>query len=178
MKEKIDLISQPKKSFWKLSIPIIAFCLFDAIYSIVDMMWVSRINIDAFYAMGVSIPFVTFIFSLGDSIGQGTNSIMSRFIGSGDYESSYNALIHGLIACNIIWFIIAFCFLFANGILFYSDEANSYILIFDYLVPIIMFGYLFIFNFIVQEFSGFFKTGMNCTFSGLVSIFFFLWMGW
>lgn len=131
MKEKIDLISQPKKSFWKLSIPIIAFCLFDAIYSIVDMMWVSRININAFYAMGVSIPFVTFVFSLGDSIGQGTNSIMSRFIGSGDYESSYNALIHGLIACNIIWFIIAFCFLFANGILFYSDEANSYILIFD-----------------------------------------------
>ena len=151
MKEKIDLISQPKKSFWKLSIPIIAFCLFDAIYSIVDMMWVSRINIDAFYAMGVSIPFVTFVFSLGDSIGQGTNSIMSRFIGSGDYESSYNALIHGLIACNIIWFIIAFCFLFANGILFYSDEANSYILIFDYLVPIIMFGYLFIFNNLFSE---------------------------
>uniref|UniRef100_UPI00386EF8DE hypothetical protein n=1 Tax=Methanobrevibacter sp. TaxID=66852 RepID=UPI00386EF8DE len=28
------------------------------------------------------------------------------------------------------------------------------------------------FNFIVQEFSGFFKPGMNCTFSGLVSIFF------
>ena len=151
MKEKIDLISQPKKSFWKLSIPIIAFCLFDAIYSIVDMMWVSRINIDAFYAMGVSIPFVTFIFSLGDSIGQGTNSIMSRFIGSGDYESSYNALIHGLIACNIIWFIIAFCFLFANGILFYSDEVNSYILIFDYIVPIIMFGYLFIFNNLFSE---------------------------
>ena len=34
------------------------------------------------------------------------------------------------------------------------------------------------FNFIVQEFSGFFKPGMNCTFSGLVSIFFFMWMGW
>ena len=33
-----------------------------------------------------------------------------------------------------------------------------------------------IFNFIVQEFSGFFKPGMNCTFSGLVSIFFLC--GW
>ena len=32
------------------------------------------------------------------------------------------------------------------------------------------------FNFIVQEFSGFFKPGMNCTFSGLVSIFFLC--GW
>ena len=36
--------------------------------------------------------------------------------------------------------------------------------------------YITCFNFIVQEFSGFFKPGMNCTFSGLVSIFFLC--GW
>ena len=35
---------------------------------------------------------------------------------------------------------------------------------------------IMMFNFIVQEFSGFFKPGMNCTFSGLVSIFFLC--GW
>ena len=34
-------------------------------------------------------------FSFGDSIGQGTNSMMSRFLGTGDYESAYNTLIHG-----------------------------------------------------------------------------------
>ena len=38
MNEKIDLVSQPKKSFWKLSIPIIAFCIFDSIYGIVDII--------------------------------------------------------------------------------------------------------------------------------------------
>lgn len=32
MNEKIDMVSLPKKSFWHLSIPIIAFCIFDAIY--------------------------------------------------------------------------------------------------------------------------------------------------
>lgn len=151
MKEKIDLVSLPKKSFWKLSLPIIAFCIFDAIYGIVDMLWVSKISMEAFYAMGMSIPFVTFIFSVGDSIGQGTNSIMSRFIGSGDYESSYNALIHGLVACNVAWFIIVLCFLFANGVLFYIKSEDSHIMIFDYLVPIIIFAYLFIFNNLFSE---------------------------
>ncbi len=34
MNKEIDLVSLPKKSFWKLSIPITAFCLFDAIYGI------------------------------------------------------------------------------------------------------------------------------------------------
>lgn len=33
MNEKIDMVSLPKKSFWHLSMPIIAFCIFDAIYA-------------------------------------------------------------------------------------------------------------------------------------------------
>ncbi len=144
MNEKIDLVSLPKESFWKLSIPIIGFCIFDAIYGIVDMVWVSKISVEAFFALGVSIPFVSLIFSFGDSIGQGTNSIMSRFIGSGDYESAYNSLLHGVILSNIIWIAIVFCLLFAEGILFYLDKSDSYILVFDYLAPIVIFAYIFI----------------------------------
>jgi len=109
------------------------------------------IGVEAFFAMGVSIPIVSLIFSFGDSIGQGTNSKMSRFIGSGDYESAYNALIHGMILSNIIWFVIVLCLLFANGILFYLNKSDSYILIFDYLVPIVVFAYIFIFNNLFSE---------------------------
>lgn len=144
MNEKIDLVSLPKESFWKLSIPIIGFCIFDAIYGIVDMVWVSKISVEAFFALGVSIPFVSLIFSFGDSIGQGTNSIMSRFIGSGDYESAYNSLIHGVILSNIIWAAVVLCLLFAEGILFYLNKADTYILVFDYMVPIVVFAYIFI----------------------------------
>ena len=146
MNRKIDLVSLPKKSFWKLSIPIIAFCIFDALYGIVDMVWISQISVEATFAIGVSIPIVSLIFSFGDSIGQGTNSIMSRFIGSGDYESAYNALIHGMLFANIVWVLVIACIFLANGILYYLDQADSYVMIFDYLVPIAIFAYLFIFD--------------------------------
>ena len=139
------MISQPKNAFWKLSIPIIVFCLFDSIYSIVDLLWVSQISVKAFFAMSVSIPIVTLIFWFGDSIGQWINSIMSRFIGSDDYENAYNALIHGLIIANLVWICIVICAFFAQGILFYVDPSESYILIFDYLLPIVVFAYIFIF---------------------------------
>ena len=145
MNEKIDLVSLPKKSFWKLSIPIIAFCIFDAVYGIVDMLWISQISVEATFALGISIPIVSLIFALGDSIGQGTNSIMSRFIGSGDYESAYNSLIHGMIASNIIWVLMILCLLFTQGMLYYLNRMNSYIMVFEYLVPIVIFAYLFIF---------------------------------
>ena len=145
MNERIDMVSLPKKSFWQLSIPIIAFCIFDAIYGIVDMAWISQISVHASFAVGVSIPFVSLIFSFGDSIGQGANSLMSRFMGIDDYESAYNTLIHGIILTNIIWIFIVICALFAQGILYSVDQADSYILIWDYLIPIIAFAYIFMF---------------------------------
>ncbi|WP_296894081.1 MATE family efflux transporter [uncultured Methanobrevibacter sp.] len=104
-----------------------------------------------FFAIGVSIPITTLIFSLGDSLGQGTNSIMSRFIGSGDYESSYNALIHGIILANILWVGVVICMIFAHGILFHFNSLDSYILTFDYLMPIAIFTYIFIFNNLLAE---------------------------
>ncbi|WP_407462207.1 MATE family efflux transporter, partial [Methanobrevibacter sp.] len=151
MNKEIDLVSVPKKSFWKLSIPIIAFCLFDAIYGIVDMLWVSRISVEAFYAIGVSIPITSLIFSFGDSIGQGTNSMMSRFLGTGDYESAYNTLIHGMIISNLIWVLLVLCLLFAQGILYRLDSGDSYVLIFDYLVPMVVFAYIFMLNNLFSE---------------------------
>ena len=145
MNEKIDLVSQPKKSFWKLSIPIIAFCIFDSIYGIVDMAWITQINIHASFAVGISIPFVSLIFSFGDSLGRGTNSLISRYIGFGDYESGYNTLIHGIIITNIIWVLILFCSVFAQEILYSVNPADSYLLAMDYLMPILTFAYIFMF---------------------------------
>ena len=151
MDKKIDLVSQPKNAFWKLSLPIIVFCLFDSIYSIVDLVWISQIGVKAFFAIGISIPIVSLIFSFGDSIGQGINSIMSRFIGSNDYENAYNSLIHGLILAHIVWIVIVICALFTQEILFFVDKSKSYILVFDYLLPIVIFAYIFIFVNIFSE---------------------------
>ena len=154
------MVSLPKKSFWKLSIPIVAFCIFDAISAIVDLLWVSQISVEAFFALGVSIPFVSLIFNLGDSIGLGVNSLMSRFIGSGDYESSYNVLLHGLIVGNVVWLLAVVCLLFTHGILFYLNKADSYILVFDYMVPMVVFAYIFIF---LNIFSGTMQSEGNST---------------
>ena len=145
MNDKIDLVSVPEKSFWKLSVPLVIFYIFNTIYSIADIMWISQIGVEETFALGVSIPLVSLIFSLGLCIGQGTNSIMSRFIGAGDNESAYNALIHGILLSNITWIICLLCMLFSKEILFYLDKTGSYLLVFDYMVPIVIFAYIFIF---------------------------------
>ena len=50
MHKNIDLVTNPIKSFWKLTIPIMCFVMFDGISALVDMMWVSSISSDAVVA--------------------------------------------------------------------------------------------------------------------------------
>ena len=109
------------------------------------MVWITQINIHASFAVGISIPFVSLVFSFGDSLGRGANSLISRYIGVDDYESAYNTLIHGIILTNIIWLLILICAVSAQEILYSVDSADSYLLAMDYLMPLLTFAYIFMF---------------------------------
>ena len=147
----IDLISHPKKSFWMLSIPIVAYLLFNTLYGIVDMMWVANLSLDAAFAIGTSDPIFAFLVTFGDSIGQGTNSIMSRYIGSKDYPSAYNSLIHGILISIIVSIFIILSIPLINDMLYLMKIENSVNLIFDYLIPLFSFSFLFIISSVFCE---------------------------
>ena len=151
MQKKIDLVSSPKKSFWHLAVPILGFVIFDAFYGIVDMFWVSSLSHDALYAVSVSAPFFALICSFGDSIGQGTNSIMSRYIGYGDYESSYNSLIHGLIVVAIVWALCLITSLFMRQIFVFIKITESIDLILLYSLPLFVFSIIFLLSNFLSE---------------------------
>ena len=140
----IDLVVSPKKSFWKLTVPIMCFVLFNAVYGIIDLFWVSKLNAESFYAVSVSIPIFTLICAMGDSIGQGTNSLMSRSIGARDFDNAYRAIFHGLIIVAVIWILILFCIPFIDDILVIFKLNRSVGLILSYLVPTFLFSIVFI----------------------------------
>ena len=147
----IDLISLPKKSFWKLTVPIAIYLIFNALYSIVDMIWVTNLGFDATFAVSTAAPIFALIVTFGDSIGQGTNSIMSRYIGSNDYESAYNSLIHGILTAVFVSILIIFSILFIDDILsimLYDDSIGQ---IMEYLIPLFIFSCVFIISTVFCE---------------------------
>ena len=151
MAKKIDLVSKPKKSYWKLTIPLLSFTIFDACYSLVDLYWASQLTSDAFYAISVSTPLVILICCIGECVGQGTNSIMSRYIGFNDYNSTYNSLIHGLILIGIVWIICLFSILFIDDIFVLLKVKESMDLALIYTIPLFTFSIiLLIVNFFSQ----------------------------
>lgn len=146
IEKRIDLTTKPKKSYWKLSIPITIFLIFNSFYSIADLIWITQISENAIFAISAASPLLMLIDAIGDSIGQGPNSIMSRCIGSNDYETSYNSLIHGLLLTVIIGIIFLSITPCLNYILYLMGITSSQNLILEYTVPSCIFSVVFLLN--------------------------------
>jgi len=146
MSDNVDFISNPKSAFWQFTTPLILLTLFEAGYSFVDVFWVSQMNPESFFAIGVAVPLVTLIISFGKSIGIGTNSIMSREIGENDLKDSYNSILHGIVVCLVIGFVIMLSTFFLKNILTYMGATSSMELSMQYLTPIFLCPFVFIFS--------------------------------
>lgn len=151
MKNNVDFNSNPKKAFWQMTTPLLLLTLFEAGYSFVDVFWVSQMDAKSFFAIGVAVPLVTLIISFGKSLGVGTNSIMSREIGNDKFKDSYNSILHGIIACLILGFIIVLSTFFLKNILIYMGATSSMDISMQYLTPIFLCCFAFLFsNFFVS----------------------------
>lgn len=146
MVKNVDFSSNPKESFWNLAKPLLLLSLFEACYSFVDVFWVSQMNSESFFAIGVAVPLVTLIINFGKSIGVGTNSIMSREIGQKKFQETYNSILHGIVACFILWLIIAASTFFLEDILTLMGATSSMELSIEYLTPIFLFSFVFLFS--------------------------------
>lgn len=146
MAENVDFISNPKKAFWQFSTSLLLLSLFEAGYSFVDVFWVSQMDHQSFFAIGVAVPLVTLIMSFGKSIGVGTNSIMSREIGQNKIIDSYNSILHGIVVCLVIGFGVMISTFFLKYILIYMGATSSMELSMQYLTPIFLCSFVFIFS--------------------------------
>lgn len=145
MVNNVDFDSNPKSAFWQFTTPLLLLTLFEAGYSFVDVFWVSQMNSESFFAIGVAVPLVTLIISFGKSIGIGTNSIMSREIGENDLLDTYNSILHGIIVCLVIGFVIMLSTFFLDDILTYMGATSSMELSMQYLTPIFLCSFVFLF---------------------------------
>ena len=94
----IDLIKNyPKKAINKLSTPIIISMLLITFNSLIDSIWISGLGPEVLAAIGFVSPLIMIISSLGNGLGIGANSIISRFIGEGTDDKIVNASVHSII---------------------------------------------------------------------------------
>lgn len=146
-KDNIEMITgDPKKAILKLSIPMMLTLLVGVLYNVVDSIWVVGLGPEPLVAMGLITPLYMITEAIGNGIGAGANSLISRYIGAEKYTQANNAGIHALLL-SIIFSVIpsviiliflkpALLFLGAGTSLKYAMDYSS--VLFSFLLIIIL----------------------------------------
>ncbi|MBR7101402.1 MAG: MATE family efflux transporter [Clostridia bacterium] len=94
---------------FKMAIPMIISMLVQALYNIVDSIFVSEISEDALTAVSLAFPLQTLMLAFGLGSSLGVNTLISRSLGAKDRDSARKAANCGLFLafCNYVFFAIA-----------------------------------------------------------------------
>ena len=81
--DNIGLITgNPRKAINKLAFPTIFSMLLMFLNNLIDSFWVAGLNADALAALGFISPMYLVIIGLGNGVGAGANSLISRYVGA------------------------------------------------------------------------------------------------
>lgn len=96
-----------------MSLPMMLSMLVQALYNIVDSIYVARICEDALTAVSLAFPMQSLMIALGGGTGVGINALLSRALGEGDKEKANKAALNGVflallsfVAFLIIGFVV------------------------------------------------------------------------
>ncbi len=96
--ERLSLITgDPKKAIRTLSVPMIVSMLLMMVYNLADSIWVAGLGPNSLAALGFITPLFMMVIGLGNGLGAGANSLISRCIGAKNKKGSDNAAIHSII---------------------------------------------------------------------------------
>lgn len=91
-----------------MSVPIMISMLVQAMYNIVDSMFVSRLNENALTAVSLVFPIQNLMISVAVGTGVGINAFLSRCLGEKDFETANKTANHGILLafCSYLLFAV------------------------------------------------------------------------
>lgn len=97
-----SFINNPRKAIWTLGLPVMMGMAVQTLYSVVDMLFVARISVDAIAALGFNLPLFWLAMGISFGLGTGVTAVIARFIGARDHKAAENVAEHGLLLGLII----------------------------------------------------------------------------
>ena len=97
------ILGDPKKALWKMSIPLIISLLITSLYSVIDAIWVSGLGADALAGVGFVSPIFIALMGIGNGLGAGSASALSKYIGEENKQKADNGAIPTFLITVIIY---------------------------------------------------------------------------
>ena len=106
-----------------MSVPMMLSMLVQALYNIVDSMWVSRVCEDALTAVSLAFPVQNLMIGVATGTGVGVNALLSRSLGAKDYEKANTIAANGVFLAIISGIVFFFLGIFATPLFFKTQVA-------------------------------------------------------
>lgn len=97
-----------------MSLPMMISMLVQALYNIIDSIFVSRINENALTAVSLAFPLQSLMIAFGVGTGVGINALLSRALGEKDSEKVNKAAVNGIFLDGVNFVIFLLIGLFAT----------------------------------------------------------------
>jgi len=111
------------KLIWNMSLPIIASMLVQALYNIVDSIFVSQIGEQALTAVSLAFPAQQLMISLASGTAVGINALTGRALGAGNRKRANDVACNGLFLAVVSSLVCCvLCALFSNT--FFSAQTK------------------------------------------------------
>lgn len=96
------------KLLLNMSLPMMVSMLVQALYNIVDSIFVAKLSENALTAVSLAFPIQTLLIALGTGTGVGVNSLLSKQLGEGDLKQVSKTAMNGifLAVMNFIVFVM------------------------------------------------------------------------
>ncbi len=88
---------------FSMSLPAMASMLIQALYNVVDSIFVARFHPDALQAVSLAYPLQMVLISFGVGTAVGVNSLIARRLGAKNYDEANSAASTGLVLAVINW---------------------------------------------------------------------------
>ena len=115
------------KLIWNMSLPIIVSMLVQALYNIVDSVFVSRICEQALTAVSLAFPAQNLMIGLATGTAVGVNALMGRALGAGEHERANHIAMNGVFLAGVGFAICAILAAFFARMFFAAQTSIDYI---------------------------------------------------
>ena len=133
--EKIDVIEENRmgtmpvnKLLLSMSVPIMISMLIQALYNIVDSMFVAQISENALTAVSLAFPIQNLMIAISTGTGVGVNAYLSKSLGEKKFDNANKAAMNGIFLAFMSFLVFAIFGLFFTNIYYKSQTSINEII--------------------------------------------------
>lgn len=121
-----------------MSVPIMISMLVQALYNVVDSIFVAKISENALTAVSLAFPIQSLMIAVGAGTGVGVNALLSKSLGEKEFEKANKAAENGVFLAVLSYLLFLLIGCFGVGIFYQSQTTDPEIMRYgmDYLTII------------------------------------------